>query len=403
MGKPLSIVANVVVPLALAATTSCVLPTAIRAAENPSKITAAVDGAFRPVLDEYGVPGIAVAVTVDGQRYFFSYGIASKDSGAPVTEDTLFEIGSVSKTFTATLFSYAQTLGKISLEDNPGEYMPELRGSAIDAASMLNLGTYTAGGLPLQFPDSVSNNVEAQDYFQHWEPSAAPGEQRRYSNPSIGLFGNITALAMDRDFADLMEAEIFPQLGLSHSYIRVPEAEMDNYAWGYNKADQPRRASPGVLDAEAYGVKSTAADMIRFVEANIAPETLEATMRSAIEGTHVGYFEIGEMVQGLGWEQYPYPITLDRLLAGNSSTMAMEANVATRIAAPQAPSEPTLFNKTGSTNGFGAYVAFVPAEKIGIVMLANRNVPIPARITAAHAVLEQLSPLLALRTGGHRR
>jgi beta-lactamase class C len=127
------------------------------------------------------------------------------------------------------------------------------------------------------------------------------------------------------------------------------------------------------------------------VEANIAPETQKATMRSAIEGTHVGYFEIGEMVQGLGWEQYPYPVTLDRLLAGNSSTMAMEANGATRLAAPQAPTEPTLFNKTGSTNGFGAYVAFVPAEKIGIVMLANRNVPIPARITAAHAVLEQLS------------
>jgi beta-lactamase class C len=50
-----------------------------------------------------------------------------------------------------------------------------------------------------------------------------------------------------------------------------------------------------------------------------------------------------------------------------------------------------LFNKTGSTNGFAAYAAFVPAKKIGIVMLANRNIPIPARITAAHAVLEQLA------------
>ena len=114
-------------------------------------------------------------------------------------------------------------------------------------------------------------------------------------------------------------------------------------------------------------------------------------MRRAIQGTHIGYFKIGEMVQGLGWEQYPYPITLDRLLAGNSVQMSLEANAATQLTPPQAPSQPTLFNKTGSTNGFGAYVAFVPAKKIGIVMLANRNVPTPARITAAHAVLEQLS------------
>ena len=308
-----------------------------------------------------------------------------------MTKDTLFEIGSVSKTFTATLASYAQTLGKMSLDDHPGKYMPQLRRSAIDKASLLNLGTYTAGGLPLQFPNAVTNNAEMATYFRQWKPSAAPGAQRRYSNPSIGLLGHIAGLAMNADFADLLETEIFPKLGLSHSYIRIPEAEMENYAWGYNKANEPIRLDPGVFDAEAYGVKSTAADMIRFVEANIRPETLETPIRRAVEGTHVGYFKIGEMVQGLGWEQNPYPITLDRLLAGNSGTMIMEANAATQLTPPQTPSKPTLFNKTGSTNGFGAYVAFVPEKKIGIVMLANKNLPIPARITAAHAALEQLS------------
>ena len=166
---------------------------------------------------------------------------------------------------------------------------------------------------------------------------------------------------------------------------------MDNYAWGYDKANKPIRVNPGVFDAEAYGVKSTAADMIRFVEANIRPENVEMPLRRGIEGTHIGYFRIGEMVQGLGWEQYSYPVALDRLLAGNSGAMSMEAHSATRVTPSKPPSVPTLFNKTGSTNGFGAYVAFVPAKAIGIVVLANKNLPIPARVTAAHAVLEFLS------------
>jgi beta-lactamase class C len=375
---------------ALAIVASCLLPAAIRAADAPDKIGAAVDHAFRPLLKEYDVPGIAVAVTVDGRQHFFGYGVAAKDRNTPVTKDTLFEIGSISKTFTATLLSYAQTLGKISLDDHPGKHMPQLRRRAINAASLVNLATYTTGGLPLQFPAAVTNNAKMTTYFQQWKPSASPGAQRRYSNPSIVLLGQVTALAMNGDFADLIETELFPKLGLSHSYIRVPAAEINNYAWGY-KADKPIRVKPGVFGAEAYGVKSTAADMIRYLESNIRPETLAAPMRRAVDGTHIGYFKIGEMTQGLGWEQYPYPITLDRLLAGNSVTMSREANAATRLTPPRTPSGPTLFNKTGSTNGFGAYVAFVPEKKIGIVMLANKNFPIPARITAAHAVLEQLS------------
>ena len=336
------------------------------------------------------MPGMAVAVTVNGREHFFTYGVASKESNSRVTKDTLFELGSVSKTFTATLASHAQSLGKMSLDDHPGRHIPELRGSAIDKASLLNLGTYTAGGLPLQFPDTVTTDAEMVKYFEQWEPDAVPSAQRRYSNPSIGLFGRVTALAMNGGFADVVEAELFPKLGLRHTYIRVPEAEMGRYAWGYTSDNEPIRVSPGAFDAEAYGVKSTAADMIRFVEANIRTERLDRPMRRAIEGTHIGYFKIGEMVQGLGWEQFGYPITLERLLAGNSSTMMFQPNPATRITPPLAPSRPTLFNKTGSTDGFGAYVAFVPKKKLGIVMLANKNFPIPARVTAAYDVLEQL-------------
>lgn len=355
-------------------------------------LTAVVERAYRPLLTRHGVTGMAVAVTAGGRSRFFNFGRLSKAPHAPaVTQDTLFELGSVSKTVTATLACCAEVLGKLALDDHPGRYLPALSGAPIDRATLLHLGTYTAGGLPLQFPDAVTDERGMLDYFRRWQPTAAPGAVRRYSNPSIGLLGRITAIAMDAEYTDIVERTLLPGLGLLRTHIRVPASEMGRYAWGYDGHDRPVRVNPGVLDAETYGIKSTAADMLRFVELQLRPQQLEAPLRDAVERTHLGHMAVGGMVQGLGWEQYPYPVALARLQSGNSPAMLFEDRPATAITPPRAAAGPTLYNKTGSTNGFGAYVAFVPERGVGIVMLANRSVPIDARVGAAHAVLRHLT------------
>lgn len=356
-----------------------------------------IDRTFRPLLQAHDVPGMAVAVTINGRVEIVSYGVAARDTKKPVTPDTLFELGSVSKTFTGILGGYAVALGRLSLSDHPGQYLPALRGgSAVDRATLLQLGTYTAGGLPLQFPADVTSYERMIDWYQHWAQSSAPGTQRRYSNPSIGLFGHVAAMSLQRDYATLAERELFPQFGLRSTFVRVPQSEMPRTAWGYNRTNQPVRVNPGPLDAEAYGVKSSVTDMIRFVQLNLRPASLEAPMRRAVELSQTGYAQVGPMVQGLGWERYPWPVALDQLLAGNSEQMSQQSNAATMLVPPQSPaSAARLYNKTGATNGFGAYVAFLPERNIGLVMLANRNLPIAARVTAAHAVLEQLA-----RSGG---
>ena len=136
---------------------SLLLPSSIAAAEPAEGIAAILDRVFRPLLAQHDIPGLAVAVTQQGRRHFASFGVASRTTGRPVSEHTLFEIGSLSKTFTATLAGYAVARGAIGLDEHPGRYLPRLRGTAIDAATLRHLGTYTAGGLPLQFPDEVTN------------------------------------------------------------------------------------------------------------------------------------------------------------------------------------------------------------------------------------------------------
>lgn len=353
------------------------------------QVKAVIDQQFKPLLPQYNIPGLAVAVTLNGQHYFVNYGVASKQSQQPVRNDTLFELGSVSKTFNATLAGYAQAQGKLSFSDHPAKYFPELNNTAVNRATILNLGTYTAGGFPLQFPDEVVTQQDMVKYFQKWQPKTKISAARQYSNPSIGLMGYVTALAMKKPYSELIEKTLFPQLGLKQSFIHVPESQMKNYAWGY-KNDQAMRVSAGMFDAEAYGVKSSSADMLKFIDAQLNPQQLKQPMRKTIENTHVGYFKVGAMTQGLGWEQYTYPVSLATLLQGNSSKMALESHTVTPIKQPKLASAATLFNKTGATNGFGAYVAFIPQQKIGIVMLANTNFPNEARITASYQTIQQL-------------
>ena len=322
-------------------------------------------------------------------QYFVNYGVASKQSNQPMSNKILFELGSVSKTFNATLAGYAQAQRQLSLSDHPAKYFPELKNTAVNKATILNLGTYTAGGFPLQFPDEVISQQDMVQYFQTWQPKTEVGAARQYSNPSIGLMGYVTALAMKKPYTELLEKTLFPQLGLTQSFIHVPEQQMPQYAWGY-KNDQPIRVSAGMFDAEAYGVKSSSSDMLKFLDAQIYPQKLKQPLQTAIEATHVGYFKVGAMTQGLGWEQYAYPVQLETLLQGNSSKMALESHVATLIKQPKRAPAATLFNKTGSSNGFGAYAAFIPQQEIGIVMLANTNFPNEARITASYHVMQQL-------------
>jgi beta-lactamase class C len=205
------------------------------------------------------------------------------------------------------------------------------------------------------------------------------------------LSGYLAAQALGQPFNVLMENTLLPKLGLKHTWLNVPQDQMALYAQGYNKADQPVRVGPGALDAEAYGVKTSAADLIAFVQANLQPASLEKPLQQAIALTHTGYYSVGDMTQGLGWEMYRYPVTLDRLLAGNSTAMAMEAHQVQWLNPPQPQPKDVLLNKTGSTGGFGAYVAYVPSKDMGVVILANKNYPNEERVKIAHRILKALA------------
>jgi beta-lactamase class C len=358
---------------------------AFAANTDEAKVREAIDAAVKPVMAQYGIPGMAVGVTLDGRRHFVEFGSALPKQKIPVTRETLFELGSISKTFTATLAALAEIDGKLKLTDTVGEHVAELKGSSIGEVRLFDLGTHTAGGFPLQLPESVKTGVQLMDYYRAWKPKYAAGAMRVYANPSVALLGIAAARAMGESFTKLAERRLFPALGLKRTFINVPVAESASYAWGTNREGKPVRAGAGPIAAEAWGVSASTEDMLRYLEVQmgIAPDVPEPVAR-AVDATHTGYYRTGPFIQDLIWEQYPTPVSLEDMTNGNSSKlMGANPNPATPIEPPMPPRTDVIFNKTGSTGGFGAYVFCAPEKKLGIVLLANKFYPNEARTKAA--------------------
>jgi len=357
---------------------------------NAEEIRKTVDPVVDSLMQQQKIPGMAVAIVQPQGILILNYGVAGSEQDRPVDGETVFEIGSLSKTFTATLASLAAIEGNLDLSAPVSRYLPELQGSAFDDITGMNLATHTGGGLPLFVPADVTSKESLMAWYRQWRPTEPIGERRTYSNLGIGLLGLETAASLGRDFESAMRAGLFVPLGLTHTWFDVPEAQMAHYAMGENKHGQPMRVSPGMLDDEAYGIKTTIGDLARFVQANLGLLDLDDALQAAIDATHEGHYQVGKMTQDLIWEQYPLPVALDTLMAGNGYEMILKPNAAEGIEQGQDPMANVWINKTGSTNGFGAYVVMLPRKQKGLVMLANRNYPNDARVQAAYRILSRL-------------
>lgn len=372
---------------ALLLTASC---TAFAAEQTDKQIADTVNQIIAPLMKEQAIPGMAVAVIYQGRPHYFTYGKADLASDQPVNQHTLFELGSVSKTFTGVLGGDAIARGDIALSDPATKYWPELTGKQWKGISLLHLATYTAGGLPLQVPDEVTDQAALLQFYQHWQPQWAPGAKRLYANASIGLFGALAVKPSGMDFEEAMTTRVFQPLKLNHTWINVPATEEKHYAWGYRDG-KPVHVSPGMLDAEAYGVKTTIEDMASWVQANINPaQVKDKTLQQGIVLAQSRYWQIGEMYQGLGWEMLNWPVAAKTIVDGSDNQIALAPSTAMAMTPPTPRVQASWVHKTGSTGGFGSYVAFIPEKNIGIVMLANKSYPNTARVEAAYRILDAL-------------
>lgn len=204
-------------------------------------------------------PGAAVLVQKDGQAVLRKgYGMANLELGIPVTPENVFEVGSITKQFTAAAILLLQERGQLRVEDPITKYLPDYptHGQTI---TIENLLTHTSGipsytGLP-EWYSHVREDMKPADVaalFKDKPLEFTPGERWAYDNSGFFLLGRIVEKVSGKTYEQFLEEEIFRKLGMTHSRYGHSEEIVPLRAAGYSKDDQGFRNAAFISMTQPY-------------------------------------------------------------------------------------------------------------------------------------------------------
>lgn len=262
----------------------------------------AIDDMIAKEMAERKIPGFQVAVIDNGQIAKLGlYGIARKPD-TKVTAETRFNIGSITKQFTATAVMLLQEDGKLSVDDSVRKWVAELPESwdEVKVFHLLNhtAGTVDWGSLP-GFKFQTSTEAEFLSELAKWKPTRKPGERYEYSNVGYTLLGVIISRAAGKPYMDFVEERIFRKLGMDQTtYIR---SEWPSFAaYGYFENGNRGGTRRAAVTNPSGGVLSTAGDLLKldqalYTDALLKPESREAMWTGGLltNGSRTRY--------GFGW------------------------------------------------------------------------------------------------------
>lgn len=320
-------------------------------AQEVSAIPAEVQENVRARVDNGDNVGIVVGlIDADGPRYF-SYGKMALTEERTPDAQTVFEIGSISKVFTALLLAQMVEEGRMHPDDPIANYLPDsVRVSSDEAITLAHLTTHTSG-LP-RLPDNLAPADMSNPYadytveqlytfLSNHTPARAPGGAYEYSNLATGLLGHILARHTGKSYETLVIERIAEPLGMDDTRITLTADQRARLATGHSGGsavsnwDLPTLAGAGAL-------RSTAEDMLRFVAANLGLQ--ETLLYAAMQRTHTPRDEAGsaDMQVGMGWH-----------IRTNDTSEIVWHN--------------------GGTGGYRSFAGFNEAQGQGVVVLANND------------------------------
>jgi CubicO group peptidase (beta-lactamase class C family) len=176
-------------------------------------------------MAEYRIPGVAIAVYYRGQEHVRGYGVTNVDYPQPVDGDTLFRIGSVTKTFTATTVMRLVEQGKMALDAPVRTYLPDLRLADETVAARMTvrqLLNHSSGWLGEYYPDLGRGADALTRYMGGLQqlPQLTPlGQVFAYNNASVVLAGHVIEAVANKPYEDVVHEQLLAPLGLDHTFF----------------------------------------------------------------------------------------------------------------------------------------------------------------------------------------
>lgn len=287
--------------------------------------------------------GVAIGILNHGERRVFAYGTANPDS--------IFEIGSISKTFTGLILSRMVLQGRVRLEQPVRELLPPglVKKPAGPEITLLDLITHHSG-LP-RMPDNFSPADLTNPYADYLTPNLWAYLNRHgvarprnplylYSNLGVGLLGQVLAVRAGTTYAKLLQEEVTGPLGLSDTTISFTPDQRARFIQGHRRPKAPQRGwDLGALQG-AGAIRSTAGDLLTYLDAQLHPGKFPA-LTTAIEQTHGLRAVVRDQTQiALAWN-------FDRATG--------------------------LYAHDGGTGGYTSRVLFNPTQDYTVVVLLNTS------------------------------
>jgi CubicO group peptidase (beta-lactamase class C family) len=224
---------------------------------------------------EFKIPGVAVGVWVDGKEVYACHGVTSVDHPLPVDQDTLYTLGSISKTYTATALMRLVAEGRVELDAPVRRYVPELVLADEQAAAqitILNLLNHTSGmgwDLLVETGDGDDALAIYVAKLAELELIAPPGTRTSYSQAGYSLLGRVIEKVVGLPYEKAIASLVFEPLGLSQSFFSLVDAMTRRFVVGHNLDEDgtlsvsrvwrgPRCRNPGA------GVTSSVADLLKW-------------------------------------------------------------------------------------------------------------------------------------------
>ena len=299
---------------------------------------------------KHSTAAIIVGVITRKGRAIVSYGKFDADDPRVPDGKTVFEIGSVSKVFTALLLCDMALKGEVNLSDPVAKYLPESvvmptrNGKQI---TLLELATHHSGlpRMPTNFSPKDPGNPyidyspeQMFDFLSHYTLTRDPGAKYDYSNLGVGLLGYVLALHAGTDYPTLLHTRITVPLQMDSTAVYLTPEMKENLAPGHDAAMKKTANWDIPTLAGAGGIRSDVDDMLTFLAANMGliKSPLQPAMKKMLS---VRKFALPGTDIAMGWH-----------IAKGQNEMVWH---------------------NGGTGGYHSFVGFEPHRKVGVVVFSN--------------------------------